>query len=137
MRRQVELLSEGDHAACLAGRVSIASGPPGRARSALGASPADISPHSFSLPGPGEPSSPFLADKLDQLFGSRFASLLDAVRLSDPAVPAAEVAQWTRWIWRLAGGTDHAAPQAEAVRRLIADQARGLAARASGPPLAG
>lgn len=108
-----------------------------RLAAALGASPADISPHSFSLAGLAEPPNPFLADELDQLFGSLFAALLDAVRLSEHPVPPVMVARWTRRIWRLAGGTDHAAPDSEAARRLIADQARNLATSASGPPLAG
>lgn len=105
----------------------------GRLASVLGTSAAAVSPHTFAGPDSSELSNPFLADELDQLFGSLFAALLEAVRASDPAVPAAMVARWTRRIWRMAGGTENAAPEPVAARRLIADQARIFAAGAAEP----
>lgn len=101
---------------------------------ALGATPADVSPHSFSRSPSAEPANPFQADELDQLFGSLFASLLDAMQATEPAVPPAVVARWARRIWRLAGGTEHGAPDPETARRLIADQARILAFSSSSGP---
>lgn len=104
---------------------------------AFGASAVEVSPHTFAGMRAAEPPNPFLADELDQLFGSLFAGLLEAVRASDPAVPPAMVARWARRIWRLAGGTEHSAPETEATRRLIADQTRNIAAVASDLTLEG
>lgn len=109
----------------------------GRLAHALGSSAADVSPHTFTAPRAVEPPNPFLADELDQLFGSLFATLLDALPACDPAVPPAVVARWARRIWRLAGGTEHSAPDSEAARRLIADQAGIIAGAAAGPTDAG
>ena len=103
-----------------------------RLADALGATPADISPHSFSRTGAALPANPFQADELDQLFGSLFAALLESMPAAEPAVPPAVVAQWARRIWRLAGGTEHEAPDAETARRLIADQVRILVGSSSG-----
>lgn len=103
-----------------------------RLADALGATPADISPHSFSRPGAALPANPFQADELDQLFGSLFAVLLDSLQQAQPVVPPAVVARWARRIWRLAGGTEHEAPDAETARRLIADQVRILLGSSSG-----
>jgi transcriptional regulator with XRE-family HTH domain len=83
-----------------------------RLADALGAAPAEISPHSLSRPGMALPVNPFQADELDQLFGSLFATLSDSMRAAEPAVPPAVVAPWARRIWRLAGGSEHAAPDA-------------------------
>ncbi len=105
-----------------------------RLADALGATPAEISPHSFSRPGAALPVNPFQADELDQLFGSLFAALLEAMQAMEPAVPPAVVARWARRIWRLAGGTEHEAPDAETSRRLIADQVRMLVASPSSGP---
>ena len=90
----------------------------------LGTPVVDVSPHTFIGARPAPQANPFLADDLDQLFGSLFAALLDTVLASDPTVPLAVVARWARRIWRLAGGTDNCAPDAERARRLVADQAR-------------
>lgn len=102
-----------------------------RLAGALGASPVEVSPHTFAKPGSAEPANPFLADELDHRFGSLFGTLLQAVTASDPSVPPSVVARWARRIWRLAGGTEDCAPNAETAGRLIADQVHIVAA----PPL--
>jgi transcriptional regulator with XRE-family HTH domain len=108
-----------------------------RLAEALGAAPPDISPHSFSWPGAALPVNPFQADELDQLFGSLFGALSDALQAAEPAVPPAVVARWARRIWRLAGGTEHEAPDAEMARRLMADQVRMLVTSCSTQPDSG
>lgn len=111
-----------------------------RLATALGVAPADVSPHTFAgsgaapaaspgvTPGLAEPPNPFLADDLDQQFGSLFAALLRAVQAADPSVSPALVAKWARRIWRQAGGTEEAPPDPEAARQLIADHVHIVAA---------
>lgn len=148
-RRRAALLSQGD----LAQKVGVAQATVadwetgrsqprtaetiGRLAAVLGAPLADVSPHTFAVVTRAEPPNPFLADELDQLFGSLFATLLEAVQASDPVVPPALVARWARRIWRLAGGTERSAPDTAAVRRLIADQVHVLGRSPTGPNTTG